>query len=138
MLRKFKYLLMLSFLITLSCNAGKSEIVKAPEDLLNRQQMSAILTDIHVAESKVSALNIFGDSLIQSNLDHYAIVFAKNNCSQDQFRSSFSYYLSVPVDLDSIYIDVLNNLTVLEAQHMPGYIQEKKSPADSSVMTKPN
>ncbi len=138
MLTKFKYLLMLSFLITLSCNAGKSEIVEAPADLLNRQQMSTILTDIHVAESKVNALNIFGDSLIQANLDHYAIVFAKNNCSQEQFRSSFSYYLSVPVDLDSIYIDVLNNLTLLEAQHQVGFIKEKNQSKDSTVMMKPN
>ncbi len=138
MLNKIKYLSVLSVLLLWACNAGKSEITNAPSDLLNRQQMSSILTDIHVAESRINANSIFGDSLVQANLDNYAIVFEKNRCTEEQFKSSYAYYLSTPVDLDSIYIDVVNNLTLLEAQHQAGYIQEKSTQADSSVMVKPN
>lgn len=137
MLRKFKYLLMLSILITLSCNAGKSEIQKAPSDLLNRKQMSAILTDIHLAEARIGSLNVFGDSLIQANLDHYAIVFEKNKSKQEQFRESYYYYLSVPSELDSIYMDVLNNLTILQAQHQAGYAP-KTTVSDSNATITPN
>jgi len=114
-----------------SCQSGQHEITDKPADLLNRKEMAMILSDIHIAEAGVATTTLAGDSLIQRNLDDYALLFKKNGVDEKQFRASYTYYLSRPAELDSIYQEVLAKLNHLEATHQPGF---QKQP-DAGVST---
>lgn len=118
----------------MACQSGQHEITDKPSDLLNRKEMALILSDIHIAEAGVATTTLYGDSLLQRNMDDYALIFKKNGVDEKQFRSSFTYYLSRPAELDSVYQEVLAKLNHLEATHQPGFqeqIEQSASQGDT-------
>ncbi len=108
-----RYLLLTSLLFLLvACNQSDSK------DIIEKDKMAAILTDIHLAESYSTLLK---DSLHQSgdrNLDSlnalYQTILGHYNISLKAFNTSFEWYKKHPSELDSIYQKVITNYSIME------------------------
>jgi len=81
-----------------------------PDGFLDRQHMTALFVDIHIADAaadRLAADPAKRDS-VRSRL--YEEVMRKNNLSRQVFYANYQYYLAHPVELDSIYSKVLESL----------------------------
>lgn len=95
---------------TISCSQKNN---LKPDPFFDRKKMADILTDIQIAEAGVYQIGLPTDSLNKSMLWHYDFIFKKNNITENQFIENYNFYLQEPADLDSVYIDVVNNITQL-------------------------
>jgi len=94
-------------LIFLSCNENS----KPPKDILGREKMADILADIHMAESRVSKMNL-------RSMDSSVVVFnklqqdiwAKYEVDSSLYNKSYSYYASNPEAMNSLYEIVTQKL----------------------------
>jgi hypothetical protein len=84
------------------------------------QKMSAILTDIHLAESYAQKAPQDIKQLTTKNQDtinaYMAIVFHTHQVSETAFREGLKWYQQHPKLLDSVYQQVLNTLSVKQSE----------------------
>jgi hypothetical protein len=109
-LRYSIFIIFLSILV--ACNKDNKK------DIIEKNKMAAILTDIHLAESYSTLIK---DSLHQSgerNLDTlnelYQSILGHYKISLKEFNNSFEWYKKHPSDLDSVYQQVITNYTIME------------------------
>ncbi len=94
-------------LIFLSCNENS----KPPKDILGREKMAEILVDIHIAESRVSKMNL-------RSMDSSVVVFnklqqdiwAKYEVDSSLYNKSYAYYASNPEAMSGLYEIVTQKL----------------------------
>jgi len=108
------------FIALLGASCG-SILNSKPSGTLSQKQMIDVLVDIHLTEA---SLKIGNDSLVRLNDTtqiriRFAQVFMKHNIDPDDFNVSLNYYLIHIEDLDKIYVEVINQLTALEATLQP-------------------
>src|SRR5210317_343494 len=102
-----------SLLLLLSCSPTEEEIV--PEGLIDEETMTAILTDVHLIEGARTGLTILGDTA--SNItDYYDAMYEKFEITEEQFDMSFKYYTQHPKVMDKMYEQVIEDLTIIEAE----------------------
>ena len=87
---------------------------KKPEKVLSEAEMVAILTDIYLAEEKVSRLAIRYDSMKVVFPYFEERIYAKYGVSDSLLTHSFQYYLQHPDKLDGIYTAVIDSLNLKE------------------------
>jgi hypothetical protein len=122
---KWTFILIIA-LLGASCN---SILNSRPSGTLSEKQMVDVLFDIHLTEASLRLLN---DSSARLNdTTHlrirFAEVFAKHHVDPDDFNASLDYYLKHIEELDKIYVEVINRLTVLEATLQPKPVQNTNS-----------
>lgn len=113
----------LLLLITLA-TACQNKVVEAPENLIPEEKMASILTEIHLAEARVTKLNrVSQDSntLIYKRLEKQ--IFRKLQVDTAAYSKSYTYYASNPEQLAAIYKQVTEEL------------ERRKKPADSTSTT---
>lgn len=102
-------------MLAAACNG----ILKSkPSGTLSENKMVDVLVDLHLAEATIRLGN---DTTIRSqdtiNLRiRFAQVFRKNDVKPDEFNTSLNYYIKHIEQLDKIYVEVINRLTVMEAK----------------------
>ena len=96
------YLLLTTYCFLLTACSFKKEI-KPPVDLIDKDTMGLIITDLTITEA---ALNngLITDTLKKVN------VLSDYHISIQRFDSSFSYYSKNPKKLKEVYARVLENL----------------------------
>jgi len=106
------FLFIVLFFLLVACNRSNDG------EIIEKDKMAAILTDIHLAESYSTLIK---DSLHQSgerNLDTlnvlYQSVLGHYNISLKAFYTSFDWYKKHPAELDSIYQKVITNYSIME------------------------
>ena len=109
----YKYALIALVITTFACNQNNN---LKPNPFFDRKKMSDILTDIQIAEAGINQEGLITDSLNKSMLWHYDFVFKKHGINEKQFTDNYDFYLQEPADLDSVYTDVLNNLTQMRLE----------------------
>lgn len=87
---------------------------KKPEKVLSEAEMVAILTDIYLAEEKVSRLSIRYDSMKAVFPYFESRIYEKFGVSDSLLTRSFQYYLQHPDKLDGIYTAVIDSLNLKE------------------------
>ena len=100
-------------LLFVQCGSDRGELGAAPDNLLAPDKMADLLTNIHLAEARVSKLNM-------GNSDSAAIVFkrlqnnifAKAGVDTSAYTKSYVYYSSRPAELSGIYEQVIERLKV--------------------------
>jgi hypothetical protein len=105
-------------MLSASCN---SILNSKPLGTLSEQQMVDVLVDIHLTEA---TLKIANDSLARVSdtaelRNRFAQVFRKHDIEPDDFNASLNYYLEHIEQIDKIYTEVINRLTLLEAALAP-------------------
>ena len=82
----------------LGWNACWSTIIDKPDDLISKNEMVDILTDMLIA---IGAEDIKNNNL-QRNVNYFPLVFEKYNIDSTQFKESNAYYISRIDDYEQI------------------------------------
>ncbi|MBJ7427961.1 MAG: DUF4296 domain-containing protein [Bacteroidia bacterium] len=109
----YKYALIALVITTIGCNQNNN---LKPDPFFDRKKMGDILTDIQIMEAGVNQIGLITDSLNKSMLWHYDFVYKKHNITEKQFTENYDFYLQEPAELDSVYVDVLNNLAKMRLE----------------------
>jgi len=110
-MNKFIYILILSvFFIACTSNT----IIKKPKNLIAKDQMVDLLTDILIADGGDNIKNIN----LQRNINYFPLVFDKYQIDSIRFRESNYYYTSRIDDYDEILGKVNKRLKVLKEQYV--------------------
>jgi len=105
-----KYSTLLILLLFFACSPS-SEKDKIPEDILPQEKMVSILTDMHIAETMARNTIHLGDTNVQKVINYYAVIYKKNNITEETFKKSFDYYIQHPLLLDSVYSDIITKIS---------------------------
>ncbi|MFD2932597.1 DUF4296 domain-containing protein [Spirosoma flavum] len=100
-------LLLVGWLVA-ACTAPEN---KRPDNLLNENQMVDILTEIHMAEARVSRLSL--RSIDSSNIAYKHLegtIFKKMGVDTAVYRKSYIFYSSHPANMEAIYQQVTEKL----------------------------
>lgn len=85
---------------------------------VSRQKMTGIMTDIYLAEAYSSV--VFDSTGMSANKNkdslalYYKSVLNHHGVSLDEFSNSLRWYSSHPEEMDSMYINVLTELSTME------------------------
>lgn len=92
------------FLITGILLSGCVDDEKPPKNTLSEEQMAVILTDIHLAESRVNRLQLKSlDSSIMIFNRLKSDIWKKYKVDTVAYRNSYSYYMTHPQQMTRIY-----------------------------------
>lgn len=104
----FGLILIVSMAINL---AGCTEEEEAPKGTLSEEKMADILTDIHIAESRVTRIQL-------KSLDSSILIFdklkqeiwKKNKVDTVVYKNSYAYYMTHPTYMNRIYENVAKKM----------------------------
>jgi hypothetical protein len=94
-----------------ACSAPEDE---RPDNLVPEDRMAEILTQVHIAEARVSRLGL--RSVDSSNIVYKHLegqIFQKFKVDTSAYRKSYIYYSSHPKDMEVIYKRVTEKLQKL-------------------------
>jgi len=91
---------------------------KPPKSALTQEQMAAILTDVHIAESRVTKLQLkSSDSSLVVFEKLKKEIWKKHKVDTLVYRSSYDYYMTHPKQMAQIYEKVNKKIEVQEKQN---------------------
>lgn len=100
--------LLLSGWLILSCTAPEDA---QPDNLISEARMATILTEIHLAEARVSRIGL--GSSDSSNIVYKRLerqIFRKFQVDTSAYTKSYVYYSSHPRQMEIIYKQITENL----------------------------
>ncbi|WP_229238516.1 DUF4296 domain-containing protein [Dyadobacter sp. Leaf189] len=104
-----------SFILFVLMLCGCSEEEKPPQNTLSEEKMAAILTDIHVAESRVNRLNLRSlDSSLMIFNHLKADIWKRHKVDTLTYSKSYTYYMSHPQLMTRIYEKVNKKIEIRE------------------------
>ena len=112
---KHLYISILSVVILASCSNKET----LPEEVLNKEEMVALIVDLEINQAIYKVKFANGDSINYQDLMSHT--FQKLNTSSEQFNTSLAYYAKHPKDMEEIYSKAITKLTQDQAK-----IQRKK------------
>jgi DNA repair ATPase RecN len=124
-MNKFIYIIIVGFLL-LSCTSNT--ILKKPDNLIPKDEMVDLLTDLFIAMNAQNTKNID----LKRNVDYFPLVFEKYKIDSTQFKESNYYYTSKVDDYDEILNEVQKRLEKLNEF----YNKEKKLKDSLETATK--
>ncbi|TAH40457.1 MAG: DUF4296 domain-containing protein [Bacteroidetes bacterium] len=108
MKNKFGFLIVLIFSIhLLACKDSKIII---PPDVLSKEELVPILTDIQIAQASRTIFE-YSDTVSYSLNDYRIAILKQKNIPEDKFESSMKFYSENPELLQEIYNEVVNELS---------------------------
>ncbi|TAL58612.1 MAG: DUF4296 domain-containing protein [Bacteroidetes bacterium] len=99
--------------ILFSCGE-KEKQVPIPSNILPKKKMVQVITDVHIAEAEAN-LRTLPDSTSKETIS-FQKIFEKDSITKQQYEESLTFYIDHPVLLDSIYTQVLNELSKMQAE----------------------
>jgi hypothetical protein len=99
------------FWVFINCNERK-EALTTSLNLIEKDSMSLILSDIHLTEAKIKLLKKQKSNRLGEN-DYemmYKQIFETYHTTRTQFEETMAYYTSKPEILEDIYIKILRKL----------------------------
>lgn len=92
-----------------------------PQQLLPKEKMTSLLTNLHIAEAQVEAARVSQDSARSLFNQLRRDLFWRYETTDSAFYQSYRYYAVHDKDLDKIYGDVIDSLSLRELK-----LDEKK------------
>ena len=90
----------------------KKEPMAAPSDLIPEAKMTEILIDVQLIEARHQRRLIKkGQKLKDKTLGFYTALWKKHGVKEEQFKSSYDFYMESPDVMHMIWEDVLAELT---------------------------
>ena len=100
-----------------SCGNEKEKTVATPADVLPKEKMALVITDIHLAEAKASLQPTPDTSSEKLN---FRMIFEKNKITKDQYEKSIAFYIDNPELMNEVYEKVLNELSRMQGEAAKG------------------
>lgn len=106
---KHLFLIILFTAVMTSCESKKAQII--PAHILPAKQMTELLTDVHLTESKINNYQAKGHEVTSFTKLQYDSLFKKYNMTEKQFLENITFYSKHIKLLDDTYTKVLENLS---------------------------
>jgi len=101
----------LAVLLFTSCVSDE----KPPKDTMSEEKMATILTDIHLAESRVNRMQLRSlDSSLMIFGKLKSDIWKKHKVDTVAYRKSYDYYMTRPETMTRIYEKVNKNVEIRE------------------------
>jgi hypothetical protein len=115
-MRYFRTMKRIVYLLSILCWLGcRPEATKPPPVLISEEKMILMLTEIHLAEGKVSKLNLRSvDSSKKAYNALEARIMKKYATDTSVYRQSYRYYLARPEAFNEMYKKVVQALEAKE------------------------
>lgn len=127
---------MLALLCFASCKAPRE---KPP---IPFREMKALMLDIHLAETYSQGLGDTTGNKFDKNYDSlpvfYASVLKHYNLSFEEFNEALEWYRERPMQMDSLYAGVLDQLNTLKAKEGIKDIDDSSNPKPAAGPEKPD
>ena len=92
------------------------ELTKPPADLLSKEQMTSLLIDLHLAEAKMSYLDVRSADSIEILYRNYEYaIFEDHGVTDSAYFRSYEYYLDHMEGLEAIYSAVVDSFSVMNS-----------------------
>ena len=101
-------------LFSMSCENKHKETI--PSDVLQPEKMVRVLVKVNLLEASIN-LNASHNGKINEKSPYFNPL-KEENVTADQYNKSFNFYSHHPVMMDSIYADVLNELSKEKAEEL--------------------
>ena len=129
MVTKFR-IVMLVLLLGWMGSSCEKPVVEKPKDLVSKDKMIDMLTDIHISESMYQTRRYTSQDMRKiTEADLYYSVLKKYDVADSTFERSLIYYSSLPKEYERIYSRVLNKLNEMEQE----INKQKNQPVDINV-----
>ena len=106
-----KSLLIFLFISIISCTSNT--IFKKPDDLIPKEEMVDLLTDIYLTAASKPYRNKLGER----NIDYTFLVYEKYGIDSARFKASNHYYSTKIDEYEKIYLEVEKNLKTLNTKY---------------------
>jgi hypothetical protein len=83
-----------------------------PPDVLDQQQMSALLLELYLAESRINLQNVPKDSGYKYFVPFEDSLLTQRALNDSVLRKSYQYYLSHPAEFERVYAAVVDSLNL--------------------------
>ncbi|MFN4811032.1 MAG: DUF4296 domain-containing protein [Bacteroidota bacterium] len=101
-------------MLGLGCKPANKQ--SKPKNIIGRDTMVMILADIHLLEASLG-IKVFEDRKMNETRNHIKEkIYKKYLVNKIQFRSSYDYYAMQSANIDSIYIDVISEISKQQAE----------------------
>jgi hypothetical protein len=107
--------IMVSLIAIGSACGGRS---KRPADVLSKKEMIMLLSEIYIAEGKISRLGVSPDSAQKLYKVFREMVNERTGVSDSVFQRSFRYYRDRPKDMELIYSALVDSLNLREQRSL--------------------
>lgn len=108
------FLIVIAAFLAMACD---DEVVQKPHNLVKRDKMISVLTDMHLAEAVYQTKRFSSEELNKySESDFYYTILRKHSLADSVFEKSLIYYSSKPKEFEKIYTRVINRLTEMESE----------------------
>lgn len=129
MVSKFRIVILVLLLGWIGSSCEKP-VVEKPKDLVSKEKMIDMLTDIHISESMYQTRRYTSQDMRKiTEADLYYSVLKKYDVADSTFERSLIYYSSLPKEYERIYSRVLNKLNEMEQE----INKQKNQPVDINV-----
>ena len=108
-----KYLIPVILIIFLSCN---EEQLVIPENVLQHEDMVSVMVDIQLVEVTIGNERKKGEVPKEKILHYYDSVYKSHNINKERFDESFEFYTDHLDLLESVYEEVINELSKRQAE----------------------
>ncbi len=113
-MKRIKFFFTLIALLSLSACKTKTGSTKPPKDVLDNEQMIAVLVDIHLAESYGYMERITHIEKTALLTREYGKVLKTHNLSLEKLQKSYDWYMNHPVIFDEMYDKVIEQIKIQE------------------------
>ncbi len=106
------FVILISFLLTsTACNKKTPSTVAPPHHVIAKDTLVLILADFHVLEASLTLKML--DDKTTANMRNVLKdkIYKDYNVSKERFFNSYAYYEKKPIALDSIYCEVITEIT---------------------------
>jgi hypothetical protein len=100
-------------LLFVSC--GNKNKIKIPNDIICQDTMVGVLTDIHLVQAS-QRLGMPIDSADTGRFTSFEYVWKKHHITENEYKKSLDFYTHNSALLDSIYENVLSDLSKQKAE----------------------
>lgn len=102
--------------LSASCYHENQPEVMPPEDLLSRDEMVEVLTDVYIVEGTLYYHRMKKELNEEISSRYYNQIFEEHHISHRILKDNLRYYNSKPEDMEDIIEDVLSNLSKFQAE----------------------
>jgi Domain of unknown function (DUF4296) len=98
-----------------AASCGRGNKMEIPKDVMSRDTMVDVLTDVHLIKA-AQQMGMILDPSDTSKTASFEYVWKKHHITEAEYQKSLDFYTHNPAILDSIYENVLNNLSKQKAE----------------------
>lgn len=111
-----KKVCILFFVFVLSACGGK-KLKNIPEDIIERDKMVDILTDIHLSDAVLTTKKYQTSKHEYQIQGYYTYLYEKHGYTRAEIDSSIAFYSKYPNAYSELYDDVLEKLSTIQSYY---------------------